>query len=408
MKFIGWLPFSLGGAVFLVLSWIALQWFGIDRSDLVMVVVGGVGLALCVLGLFLTLFSGIYIYWKLKSTERKLALVAMVDQSIKTEFQLRLPWWLPLIQIKWGWKNSNFYITQEGGIEKMVPLRRGEWEKIEREFFVGDAFGICQIRFVLPQQCTISIVPNTKDLMVPQIVEGLQGGADIEHPFGKPQGDRLDIRNYAQGDPVRYILWKVYARTGELVVRTPERAYQPTKKMMAYLIVSTEDKVASGLAVVTLESEILGKEWVFGVDGYQGVISQKEPAYQAILSSGQSEIEQGSGLSDFVRAARDDSSSLLVFAPPKKGAWVQEVLQISQTLPVSIIIGAKELREQGFWSSWKDVLLLPDEIEKKAIVSSAEIDEILAEFVHTKVNIAIVNQQRKMVLSAEQYQGMTS
>ena len=108
-------------------------------------------------------------------------------------------------------------------------LRRGEWTEVRRQIFVGDAFGICEIRFPFEQEVRLTAIPNTKDLMEPKIT-GLQAGADVEHPMGLPQGDRLDIGNYAQGDPMRYILWKVYARTGELVVRTPERAYQPTKR----------------------------------------------------------------------------------------------------------------------------------------------------------------------------------
>lgn len=399
----GWLPFSWGGAVFLLVSLIALKWFGIDRSDLVMVVLGAVGVALCVFGFILTLLAGLWTYFRIRNNPEELHLSLVVGVPMQTDFQLTLPWWFPLVQLRWSWEHNDFFVIQKRQLEKVRALRRGEWEVIHRQIFVGDAFGICEIRFPFIQNARLTVIPNTRDLMEPQIVQGLQAGSDVEYPLGKPQGDRLDIRNYAQGDPMRYILWKVYARTGELVVRTPERAYQPTKKMLSYLIVSDDDQVAAGMAMVALQGDFLGREWNFGVDGNGASFSQREPAMQAIVLSGQSEQRQGEGLSTFVLSTADAASSLLVFAPPRKGDWVNRVLAMAQKMPVAVMICAEGVSDTGFLSAFKEVLFLPSEIKHPALVEHEEISEILVAFEGSGVPLSIVLQNAKTITPAEHF-----
>jgi hypothetical protein len=253
------------------------------------------------------------------------------------------------------------------------------------------------------QELRLKVLPNTKDLFEPRIVQGLQAGADVEHPFGKPQGDRLDIRNYSQGDPMRYILWKVYARTGELVVRTPERAYQPTKKMLAYLIVSPEDQVAAGMALVALQGDLLGTEWHFGVDGSSTTISERDLAMQAVIGSGFSEETQAEGLSTFVNAVADDGSSLLVFAPPKKGAWVNRVLEMSRRMPVSVMISAEGVLDAGILSAFKEVLFLAEDIQRPASVTHDELSELVSLFDGTGVQLSIIIQDSKTITTADQF-----
>ena len=399
----GWLPFSWGGSVFLLASLIALKWFGIERSDLVMVVLGAVGVALCILGFFLTLLAGLWMFFRLRKYEEETQISLVVGIPMETGFSQKIPWWFPLVQLKWDWDEEFFFVNQRGRTENVTGLRRGEWDKIRRQIYVGDAFGICQIRFPFVQELRLKVIPNTKDLFEPRIVQGLQAGADVEHPFGKPQGDRLDIRNYSQGDPMRYILWKVYARTGELVVRTPERAYQPTKKMLAYLIVSPEDQVAAGMALVALQGDLLGTEWHFGVDGSSATVSQRDLAMQAVIGSGFSEQIQAEGLSDFVRSAADESSSLLLFAPPKKGPWVDRVLELASRMPVSVMISAEGVSDAGILSAFKDVLFLAEDIQHPAIVAHDELSELVALFDGTGVQLSIVVQNSKTITTASQF-----
>ena len=72
----------------------------------------------------------------------------------------------------------------------------------------------------------------------------------------------------------------------------------------------------------------------------------KEPArdvssaIEVIVASGNSAVEDGQGLEEFVTQQRD-ASSLLVFAPAKQGDWVEEVMALASRLPIQVCIVGK-------------------------------------------------------------------
>ena len=138
---------------------------------------------------------------------------------------------------------------------------------------------------------------------------------------------------------MRFILWKVYARTGQLVVRTPEKAFEPVQRLLAYLIVHPADGSAAALSSAILHSNQLGEDWTFGVDGYQGGCSEVQTALEVIIASGNSEIQDGQGLEEFVTQQKD-ASSLLIFAPATEGEWVEEVVALASFTHSSLYCGS--------------------------------------------------------------------
>ena len=59
-RFIDWLPFTIGGGLFLLSSIGATWYFGVQRTDLVLIILGSVGIALSIVGCMLTLLGGIW------------------------------------------------------------------------------------------------------------------------------------------------------------------------------------------------------------------------------------------------------------------------------------------------------------------------------------------------------------
>src|SRR5207302_1043248 len=90
---------------------------------------------------------------------------------------------------------------------------------------------------------------------------------EMEHPRGKPDGELIEMRSYAPGDPMRMILWKVYARTGQLLVREPERAVARCQKSLVYFVAGSGDSASAGVARTALETGLFGPDFVFGADG---------------------------------------------------------------------------------------------------------------------------------------------
>ena len=209
---------------------------GENQYDYILIVVGASALFLIGVSLLATFLGTIYLKMYLFRFPHTANIEVMEGFKSQTGFRLRLPWWLPLVQCEWCWLQPDVKIDLNDGLETTTFPRRGSWDSVLRSFTLGDSFGICRVRFQQEVESAVRVEANPGMFSAPMLTVGMQDGADLSHPLGKPYGDKVDIRNYAPGDPVRYILWKIYARTGQLVVRKPEKALQPADRILAYLI----------------------------------------------------------------------------------------------------------------------------------------------------------------------------
>ena len=396
---IDWLPFTFGGAILLLSSVLATWFFGVQRTDLVLIILGVVGVSVSLLGCVLTIFTALLV--QSKSTDYgPFSSTFQVHNHHRIEHPIRLPWWIPLVQASWEWRESKCTVEIDGEFEITTPFRRGHISEIRRKISICDAFGICEIRIWSVQSAQIRILPRNLAPLVPNILHGLQSGSDLANPFGRASGDRMDIRNYAYGDPVRFILWKVYARTGQLVVRTPEKALDPVQRLVSYLVVGPTDSVAAGVASEVLNSKTLGDNWVFGVDGHTGDCTDSASALEAIVQSGDSRIENGDGLQDFI-LRHQDASSLLLFAPASSGSWISIVQQISSYMPVQVVLaGVLPTRT----NTVQKILFEPDRNVDLATFEPSEVEHICGVLESSGVLVRIVCPEWGSVLSPKDFQ----
>ncbi len=166
----------------------------------------------------------------------------------------------------------------------------------------------------------------------------------------------MEIRRYAPGDPVRHILWKVYARTRQLNVRVPERAIDRSRRTISYLLAGPEDEAAAAVARVALEQNLLGERWLFAADGSPEPQEEIEPALRAIARSGN--LEQPTGLGGLHRSCAGPTS------PPRNTAWSSPRLRpISPPPPGSASCSAQASAGKSFTLVFGSDGVLP---EKKA------------------------------------------
>ena len=373
---LGWLPFTIGGAIFFAVSLATLWWVGIQRVDLIFVIIGAVGSVISVIGMLCTLCAGIVVYMHMREIPYETSTM-MVGVEQESAFLLQAPWWIPLIQTEWNYITKEFSVISnqtQDIVTKILPKRRGIYTNIQRNIVVGDAFGICRVSFGGQQETHIRVLPDTRKLHYLDILQGLQGGTEIANPYGKPMGDRIDMRMYAKGDPIRYVLWKIYARTGELLVRTPELALEPVKKMLVYLIVSPADTVSASVATMAIQSDMLGDNWTFSVDGSSDIYMDAPTAIDAIVQSGQSTEMHGVGLQAFVDKSKEVNTSIVIFAPPDTGLWIERVCQIS--LPKHIIICLDKIDIKNTWKQIEHAVFLPAEEPVNLLCDLAKIQQI--------------------------------
>ena len=186
------------------------------------------------------------------------------------------------------------------------------------------------------------------------VLTSLAAGDEQAHPLGAADGDRIELRRYQPGDPARFIHWKIYARTGKLLVRQPERSLTQTTRTVAYLIAGPRDEASAAAARVALEQGALGADWLFGADGTPTPASDLPAALEAIVRSGDTHAKpagDASGdthpslLEPFIQEAElRGPARIVVFAPPTPGEWVSSLgslLELAAARPgrVHVVIG---------------------------------------------------------------------
>jgi len=326
----------LGGCAFALLE------YGIERIDLVLLVIGAVGLGIGAFGLLATITAAL-ILWvrqrrRARSGQGESGLDVECGYPVPTGFWLPRLRYVPFIAIRWRWlePEAQVQVVPKGRQlrEEVIAARRGRVGAVVRELEVGDIFGISQIRMRLTEQRKVRFVPSVGQLKRVDVIRGMAGGEDISHPDGPPDGELYDLRHYSPGDPIRFVLWKVFARTRQLVVRAPERALSPVRQTCAYLVAGDGDEPAAGAARLAVEHGSFGTDWVLGADGSREDATRKDQAIDLLARS--ADVEQrsgGKGLGEFLkRRSQGSIGRAVVFVPGRAGPWLDTVIEQSKQL----------------------------------------------------------------------------
>ena len=408
-KVLGYQPFSWGSLLLLAGAYWSFSKIGVDQLDYVLIIVGAVALGLLVVAFLGTCGGAVYTVLCLREHKNEKDIRIVEGFPCQTGFVLNMPWWFPLVQCSWRWTKPDIAIEIFQSGERVVFPRRGHWEKVEREFWISDIFGICRIRFVHESNVDLLVQANMGKLEAPVFALGMQDGGDQSHPMGKPYGDRVDIRMYAPGDPVRYILWKIYARTGELVVRKPERALQPAERMLAYLIAAPRDSASAGAAQATIQAQGGRSDWKFGADGSSSIVTDVQQAQDLITRSAASEKQQGEQLGSFLREAQDERfQSLIIFAPPQDGSWIEHVLEQAKKINVSVVIGIDGLVPSKRFGRLRNFVFTQDVSPYSCQLQYHELIQVMTRLRVANISVQIADRRTGSIVDAVQMQKVFS
>lgn len=245
----------------------------------------------------------------------------------------------PVLDVDWTWVSPTGFavrLVQAGPVlrEEVSALERAEVEQIERRFTIEDAFGLARITLHRTERRPVRVTPHVGRLTPAPMLRSQAGGEDLSHPLGSPDGDRVEMRHYVPGDPLRLALWKIYARTGELLVRMPERAVSPSWRIIAYLVAAENDEPAAAAARVAVASGMMGEGWRFSADGagaggLPSVAEDRETALRLVVRSRAArgtDAGDAAGLPAFLDATSALSRRrLVVFVPATPGPWLERV-----------------------------------------------------------------------------------
>lgn len=395
-------PLTWRGVFVTLFSLLALWRFGYGSLDLLLFVIGVSGVVLVVASAITVTASTVYLRRRIDpaplATRRLEA-----GSPIRTGFRMPALRRVPLVRVAWQW-------LEPGGVEcrqvpkdrwlleEVVATHRGQAKGIKRRFTVGDAFGLTGIVWQRDDPGSLAILPHVGRLKNMPVLQPMASAEGMPHPMGAPEGDRMEIRRYVPGDSVRNILWKTFARTRELNVRTPEKSIDHARKTVAYLLTGEDDEAASAAARVALQNKSLGNGWLFGADGTTEPAESLDAALEAIARSGSFRRRSNAsavagngsaasgngslttGLASFLeRQGNQGDMHCIIFAPASAGPWTAEALALTRNFSgaVSFVLGTDGVSQQIASPLWRRVLFVDT---KEPGINTDELSEIMRHF----------------------------
>ena len=408
-----WFPLTNLGIVVLLLAALAYWGFGVPRVDYVVQLVSALVMALVITALVAVLVGSILVF-RATSPEDSAPLAFEAHRGFAEVFSLPSWWALPLFDVEWTWISPVGFrvevVKRDGRrVERVETERRGRVDHIVRRLVIEDAFGLARVILHRPEWRPVTVVPWSGSLERAPVLRSLADGDALPHPRGAPVGDQVDMRQYVPGDPLKLAMWKVYARTRELMVRTPERAIAPSTQVAAYLPAATGDEPAAAAARVAVQSGLLGADWVLGADGSSIPADSVETATRYIVASRAHRDQptgQAAGLAPFLeRLGEGRNIKLVVFVPGRPGPWLERVLEVARRRPehtscvvvVDGIVDEPEDRARR-WSRWFKRPAKPRD-EDEACVTSEEFHDVVQSLARARIQITALDRVRGQVLN---------
>lgn len=373
---------------------------------------GNLGLALAGLSLVVVVTVALVLRIRLRSRVGEPRRVE-ADAPFRTSFEAPPYWFLPLVRTSWEWEEPDGYdVLPAPGlgtqVEDVVASERGVHHRIVRRVVVEDAFGLSRLAFRITEAAELVVLPNAGELRQMPVVRSLSGGDDVPHPLGLPEGDRVDMRRYASGDPVRLVLWKTFARTRQLLVRMPERALVPARRTLGYLVAGEGDEPSAAAARVAVESGALGRDWIFSADGAPAPTSSIDEALLQIAASRAARGEGALGLERFLRAAdRFGSARAVLFLPPRPGPWIDRVLALVSRRAggVDAVVATDGIDRESLSGRLARVLFARP---PGSSASARELDEVLTRLARGRVRAVLVDRRSGRVFDRAHTKGLAA
>ncbi len=396
-------PLTRRGFALVALSLLGLRYYGFEALDAVWYVTG-LGLLALTLVMTLAVLAGAL---RLKLALRKqdahaVAVGCETQREVRTGFSLpSLRSWL-FLELRIVLRAPDQATAREqregGQLHEQVRFGdHGEVRRIERTLIVSDVFGVASLGLRRSDSADVDVLPHAGALRSLPLLRSLSGGDDVPHPMGLEQGDRLELRRYAPGDPARFIHWKVFARTGKLVVRMPERALARAERVAAYLVAGPADAASAAAARVALEEGAFGSEFRFAADGTPFPTRELAASLVAVRRSSGARDHSGEGLPAFLRELdREGPSSLVLFVPAAEGPWVEQLGSVlsKQKRNARVVIGVDGITQDV--STWlARVALLP---RSSARVPLTTLRNLIAAYRRYGADVVVLDRESGRVL----------
>ncbi|MBQ4358881.1 MAG: DUF58 domain-containing protein [Proteobacteria bacterium] len=288
--------------------------------------------AFCVFLVF-TLLSAVMVFFltRRKNRDQSFEEANEVGGRLTSPYCIFCPFFMPFISteielLEPAFERRNVRKGVWNG-ETLHPTGRGRFTRLTRKITVRDIFGMTEISFNLSQPVNLVIQPAKGQFELVSL-QTRASGDGYSHPEGDPRGELVEMRRYQAGDPLRLVLWKVFARSRKLVVRAPEPAIVEEQDIFVYFVSGEHDENSATLARSFLSS--LGREetkdMCFAADGAKRLVNDESEGMSDLIDSASHRDEGGKGLNEIAPLVKPAAMAhCFILVPNKPGAWLDQI-----------------------------------------------------------------------------------
>ena len=327
---------NLGAVIALVSAWL-LYAYALPRSDYVAQALCAVIISFVIIGSFSATLGTLILRRKYSEGDgaRENVRFEAVRGYVRGRTYPKI-WWLPWVDVNVESLTRGLVIELEDQTERIEATHRLVSANMHRRIVVEDLFGLSQLSFYKQEGTDVQISPWVGEISDDSAFEAIVQGDVVSWPGGKPLGDRVEMRAYSSGDPIRLILWKLYARTGEVLVRTQESSVEQDIELQAYLVLGDQDEASAAAAWVVLSGILSRIKWRFGCDLDSKGTTDLLEAQRLICASRLESLKAvdrpagAVGLDDFLSGAKLKAQPVLLFVPASSNDWLDKVTSVIQ------------------------------------------------------------------------------
>ena len=363
-KALNYIPLSLRGALIGAMSVFILLNFGIERSDLVAATLGSSLLLLILIFLICSYFLK---HRLAKSMEAK----AFFDNNeVFSNTAINSGIHLKSLSLPFSFSiyirrifNTPEVTSPEHLVRGSNPSKRlidsvsfphrGLWELKELNCLIQDPLRLTRQVINVPVHQNIELSARPLSIAPIPVIAASSRSGDLIQDQSERTGDLFDLKAYDPSDGVKRILWKTYAKSGELIVRHPEPAMLPDGEVAIYLIANKdEDHVAGAFRSYLNELDKNQITVLFGTDGNTEGIKSKLSEIENTINEvvWTPELGLGKDFSKYLGALQTSSHSarkIIVFSPEERDDWFETLTTTASATQkeLSIVGVSKNLSE---------------------------------------------------------------
>lgn len=126
---------------------------------------------------------------------------------------------------------------------RIVFPHRGRWRLAAIRCVLEDRFGFSSSVWLDMSHSDLRVAIRPDEITtisLPVISSSVRSGDDMSHHTER-MGEPFDLKPYQPSDGIKKILWKVFAKRGELIARHPEHAVTPEGHVIGYVLARPGD-----------------------------------------------------------------------------------------------------------------------------------------------------------------------